>query len=256
MAKKDNPVGRLYEILVKAKQFTGTGYEIWGQVFEIESVTGDSPDVNEDAIFEVLSRIVQLRALVNEAKESLMNLEGVNHELYLTPFPNIIPVVKIDNFPTSNFELYIQKINESDMALLSLGADELSRRHIEPSINEDELKEILREVNELFEEVSSSSLEKELKTYILTQLELIRRGINEYRITGIKRLQEALATTIGSMLINRDLINQASDKQEVGKFVSLTMRFANVVTLASKATALIESLSKFLPLLLPGGPHS
>src|SRR5205085_7285799 len=123
---------------------------------------------------------------------------------------------------------------------LSLGADELSRRHIELSINEDELKEILREVNELFEEVSSSSLEKELKTYILTQLELIRRGINEYRITGIKRLQEALATTIGSMLINRDLINQASDKQEVGKFVSLTMRFANVVTLASKATALIE----------------
>lgn len=251
MTKTDNPVGRLHMLLEKGKQQSGSGYLIWGNVLEMNLTPKSGNQIDEDTVLEIFYRVTQVRTLTKKAEESLRDIEEINHELYLTPFPRIMPVLRIDNFNTGNFEIYFQAITDGDMAILALGSEELSKRHIEPSIDEEELKEILLSVNHLFDEVQSSSLPKELKTYILTQLELIRRGINEYRITGVARLQEALATTIGSMLLNRDLINQSSDKPEVGRFANLAMRFASVVTFASDTTSLIDNVSKFLPLLLP-----
>jgi hypothetical protein len=104
----------------------------------------------------------------------------------------------------------------------------------------------------LFDEVLASSMPQALKTFILEQLELIRRAIFEYRIRGIERLQEALETSIGALIVNNNLINQGADYEEVRKLGMIVSGLAAVVSFATDTTSLLETVGKYLPALLPG----
>lgn len=203
-------------------------------------------------LYEVISRLLQLRKLIDKTENSLRNIEGL-HERYFRPFPRIraLPersLVSLD----SNIKGTIREISEGDMTVLEFCSEKLEEQHRERIVDESELKHILDDVNELFNDVQLSDLDCELKTFILDGLESIRRGIYEYRIRGPQRLKETLAEIIGSLAVNHDLI-QAARKQDEGaveRFEKAFYRLAAVVSFAVDGPALLSAVKTAL---LPSG---
>jgi hypothetical protein len=242
-----NPAGRLHLILSSAFERSKPNPNIsasvlWSLVFEI----AQDPDYE----IEVITKLLQLRLLIKETEESLRSIEGLT-EKYFRPFDRIRPIAdrSLTSLSGINAQSVISGITEGDMTVLEFCSEKLDERHAEPVINEAELQEILLEVNSLFDEVAGAQIDAELKSFVLDSLEAIRRGINEYRIRGPKRLKEALADVIGNLAVNRDVVKAGSKVESVGRFEKLCYRFAAVVSFASDAAGLLTAMKVGL---LPG----
>jgi hypothetical protein len=251
MDKTDNPASRLIAIYEKARSVQTQNPNIparagWAYVFEIPT---DGQNLTVSNEIELIHRLIQLIKLVDETEQALLSIEGINHERYLTPFPAIRQTISLT---TLSQAFQPHAVTDTHMVILGFCEEKLAEYHLEPKIEEEQIKNILDEINNLYEEVRASSLHENLKRIILEQLEHIRRAIHEYRIRGAERLREELVTIIGNYVLNREFIEQANDNPEVGKYKSLLSNFASMVAFASHTTKLIEAAAHYLPHLLPG----
>lgn len=253
MSEADNPVTRLIGILKKAHEVAGrtssqTANVGWPQVFDL------SPnDQSLSGQMELISRLVETSKLVDEIENRLLSIEGLNHERYLLPFSTIKTLFS-NLINLGNTQFNPRAITDTHMAVLGFCEDKLSEYHSEAVIEENLLKELLSDLNGLYEEVKASSITEELKALILDQLHIIRTAIHEYRIRGVTRLKEALERIVGMYVVNQSLIENESDTEPVSKFKAYLTKFSSAVTFAAKLTKLIESGAKIIGFLTPGGP--
>ena len=74
----DNPAGRLYRLLEKAKSLKGNGFAIWEQVF------GINREVNEERRqFEVIGRLIQTQDLIDDVEKALLAVNAIDPEPYV-----------------------------------------------------------------------------------------------------------------------------------------------------------------------------
>lgn len=76
----------------------------------------------------------------------------------------------------------------------------------------------------------------------------MENSIHEYEIRGIESVEEAVAVVWGKLFLNQDLIRNSKD--ETKEFSSLWKQFFSVWAKAADTVQLLESSSKYLPLLL------
>jgi hypothetical protein len=249
----DNPAGRLHQILLKAKHIAERGEARigWAKVFDIPLL--DNNVLSPEGEKQLIESMIQLRILVDETEQSLRRIDGIP-ERYFRPFPRITRTPLTDlGLPFGN---YINSITEGDLTVLEFCADKLSDNRPEGLVDEEQLKSLLTDVNNLFNEVNSSKLPSDLKKFILQQLEMIHSAIQQYRIRGIERLREVLSTSLGAIIVNGELVKAGSKTEEVSRFSQIFYSFVSIVSFASKATPLIEPISKVVRLLLPGEHNS
>lgn len=248
-AKKNNAANRVLNILEEArvaasKNASQSGYRVWAEVFNI-SIEGNS--VPPEAEETVTSSVLQLRKLIDEVEEGLRRFEGLDLELYLKPFPRLREVTRLSLLPSTNFYANLTQLTEGDMTVLAFCAAKIAELPSEPVVTEEQLKELLEDVNALYDQVLESSLESELKRIILGQLNGIRTAIHEYHIRGIARLREELEKSIGVLVLNEDLIKQSNDKEEVKKFGSIITNMATYISIAANLSKLAEMVIRYLP---------
>lgn len=249
---ESNPAGRLHKILSSAQAtLTQTGTEstalnVWARVFEVAEQEAHELPTH----VSVISGLLQLRRLIEETVDRLREIEGLP-ERYFRPFERIraVPTQSLTAL-TSDIAGTIRTITEGDMTVLEFCSERLEERHAEPIIDENELSEILQDVSSLFEQVTTSSLDSELTTFILDGLESIRRGIFEYKIRGPQRLKEVLAEIIGNLAMNHDIVRAAGNDETVGRFEKVFYRLAAAVSFASDSVGLLAAVKVAL---LPGG---
>jgi hypothetical protein len=251
----DNPAGRLYALLIKAKGQNGSGYKIWGNVLGIPWEREDSD--NDKSMIEIAEGVIQLRKLIDEVESALTRIEGINLSLYLTPFRRIRDSIKLSRLPTPNYDSHLNVITEGDMTVLAFCADTLSKYVRESAVDEDQLKELLDSITKLYTDVFDSSLDEEFKIFILDELEMLRRSIHEFRVRGFDRLKEEMPSVVGSYVITREWVGKSvtSDEEKglMDSFLSVLGRYGAVVSFAANTTKLLEAASTHLPKLLPGG---
>ena len=241
-----NPAARLHQILLRAKTVeSGVSRDLWARAFDLPS------DQTDENMTEVISRLLQLRKLIEETHDSLKSIEGL-HERYFRPFARLraIPSVSLGGLNTTDIRGSLLSITEGDMTVLEFCSEKLESLHREPIIDESELQNILVEVGALFDDVKTSSLDPDLKTFILDGLESIRRGINEFRIRGPIRLKETIAEIIGNVAVNHEIIKAAEAEPHLQKLRAAFNHLAAVVAFASDSVTL---LTAFTGPLLPGG---
>jgi hypothetical protein len=250
--EQNNPAGRLHTIVARLieenkKKVDVASSQLWAAVFEIPA-----PSKGGEWLYEIASRLLQLRKLIDETENSLKQIEGLP-ERYFRPFFRLraLPANSLGSL-ASGISGTINLISEGDMTVLEFCSERLAAQHAEPIIDEGELRAILEDVSGLFDAVQESGLDPELKTFILDALESIRRGIFEFRIRGPQRLKETLAEIIGSMVVNHDVIQAVRDQDEgvVKRFETAFYRLAAAVSFAVDGPALI---SAFKTALLPSG---
>jgi Na+/phosphate symporter len=196
---KNNPAGRLCDLLNAAKKHTPTTNirTVWASVFGID----------EKDTATLLKSVADLIDLVNETKASLSRLTDVDTALYLQPFANIERGLAVMNFD-NHWNDIGQHITETVLAQLAFGADKLARVSGFTEIDQSELDELREAVEKLLNDVLAAELPENLTQLLVRNLEAIRQALLGYRLRGVQGLEQEIERSVGSMVLHQDQIKK------------------------------------------------
>ena len=231
MEVKNNPAGRLYDILssVRKQNPKEKSRIAWANVFEI--------DPNDNSLLlKMLSDVIDL---VHETKSSIIILNDINHELYLEPFDKIENFVSRIQFLESAWENWRNNIDDVTLVRLQFIDDKLSRTIGYTKIPNDDIIDLRTQIDKLINDATDSSLPHELKNLLLRNLDAVRYALLSYSIRGIGRLHEEMERSIGSVLLHKEEIKSVNEKPNEGKlwkrFWELIQKINSIVTLAKNS---------------------
>ncbi len=254
--KLDNSAGRLHELLDQAKSKPeGSGLNVWGRVFGVATQQNLTPEME----VQTLEHVIQLRMLIDQTERQISNIGDDDPSAYLKPFSRIKDLTRPSLLITSNYGTFLNLVSDGDMGLLELASQRLSSLQQERVVPLEEMQELLADVNALFDEVEASSLPDVLKSFILRQLERIRRAIQEFRIRGPERLDEVLRDIMGDLVLNADRMRETQDEveaRELNKLWQIVIRLANLIHYAPATIKVISAIAPYVPLLMPGDPNA
>jgi len=249
---KTNPARRLLEILEAANNIPNLDASgaivktrtAWCRVFEIPEPG------SEEALLQVLSRLVALRKLFNETESALRAITGINEDLFIRPVTCLEQVVNLNGL-ANGWGTYSSFLNVENMTRLQYAVHLLSQSATaeENEVPVNELKELLIEVDSLIESLLESLLPHDLKTSLITLLNDIRKAILEYRIRGAVVLKEALAESIGVLAVNKEALDQNKDSEDLQALGNMLIRIDKLYMFAMKMKPLLEAASNILPAL-------
>ncbi|MBD0370295.1 MAG: hypothetical protein ICV60_05630 [Pyrinomonadaceae bacterium] len=244
---KRNPATKLFEVIDEARSYDMGVFtkDVWSGVF-------DMPDEldQDDVLFKVLESLVALRKLFNETINSLHQIPDINEELFIEPIRRLARIVDLHGLH-KEWGDYKKYILPQDMHSLKY-CEFLLSRHTEYQENivpDEELKAILKGLNELYESVIASSLPSELKQSILTLIQDIRQAIHLYRINGAEALREALTKSMGVIIANKDSFEENKDASEVQSLMNMLVRIDKLYTFAIKMKPVLEAAANIIPAL-------
>lgn len=239
MKKSDNAAWRLHEILSKLRANAGgiSVQAVFAKVFQIDE--NDLP-----AMYRTL---LTLQASVDETEVRIKRTQDINHALYLRSMPTIRKALAISSWGNA-WAPCLQHLTETSVADIAFCADLLSKTYHEIPIKEEELKAIKEELNNLFERVSRSSINKILKQVILDLLEQIRRSVADYQIRGASVLHDSIALSLGELLLNYQDVQNEKENEDLKAVWAFLVRLEFIVSKAMEYKPLLEN---YLPILLP-----
>ncbi|TDU31018.1 hypothetical protein DFR24_0376 [Panacagrimonas perspica] len=243
MDVKNNPAGRLHDILLSARQQQSKepARKAWATVFQIEPNDTSS----------LLKLLADLINLVHETKTAIQRLEDVDHALHLKPFKRIESLLSQLSLDSA-WDHWKAQIDDSTLYGLQFSADRLSRISGFTQIPNDELKDIRNAIDEIFNKVFDSSIPAELRALLLRNIEAIRLAFVSYRIRGIEGIQGEIERSVGSILLHQDAIKRSNpDDHGLWKtFFGLIDRLNKVVTLARNtkeiAPPIVQAITQLL----------
>ena len=241
MEVKNNPAGRLYDILREAKkqQASQQTRKVFADLFDV-----DATDTNQ-----ILLIWADLIKLSSEAKKALTNIENIDHSIYLKPFTKLENVLSSINL-NQKWENYSNNIDENTMYGLQFCSDTLGRSIGQTSIENEKINEIQKEIEELSEKIIKKNIPPKLKDLILNNLENIRRALIVYRINGIDGLEREFERTIGSLVLHHSEINnieaEEQDKNPVTDVFELMEKIHKVISIAKSTKELAAPIFALL----------
>lgn len=192
---KTNPAKRLLKILEKASKLKGSlkNRIVWSTVFNLQE--------NDD--IGITKNLIYLEEQVSEM-ERLINLEDeIDHKLFLSPCEDLRSVLIPINLHV-NWERQKTILKTHTLDRLKYCDDKLLNIDSEEELTTEELEEINKATNDLFNQVRDSNIDGTLKQTLLEELENIRQAIASYYINGIKAFNKSVRSTIGTIVVNQD----------------------------------------------------
>lgn len=243
MKNDGNPAKRLYNIVSKVnpsyQTFKNNGrvnpnnWQVWADVFEI-NIQGD---FTLEKQLKIVERLNQSRNLVNEVEQILLKNNEIDHEKYLKPFTKLKELFPAPVRLSDSFTLTIDGV---DLTILEFCIDAVAKIYREKTVDEEELKELLNQIRDLYEEIVDSEIDDTLKRILLDILKVMEDAIHEYRIRGIERLHEAVEHFIGIYIVNKEIIEN-SESEKVGRVRELIRKFGSLYSFAADSVQLLGS---------------
>lgn len=237
----NNPAARLLFILKKCRSVPDniknkpmpTG---WRHVLNL-------PDSTPDTI--VLAKVGLIYHLPIQIEAEIKRYEDLDTDLYLKWQNELTKAFTQINF-TNQFAQFTGQLNETLLTVIQFCDHELSKRNPEKIIDESQLKEIKTSTEELFDKISLSVMDNDLKRFLLHHLYLIIEALQNYIITGAKGLETALDAAIGKLVIDpmmRSKFEKSEKKKDVWDILS---KIALILSSAKTAFELGEGIAKLL----------
>src|ERR1039457_1298695 len=162
---------------------------IWSDVFGVPS---------KDKL-EVFRRILSVAALVDEVEGGVRKYGGNSAKLYLRSLDQVrhILMANIDSHRTHLNQLLKPEV----ITDLEHCAAKYSELDLEIRVSNEDIGDIRKRVDELFEDVTRSNhLPTELRQKLLDLLEVIRQQIAQFQIRGATALQDCLRQSLSRLL--------------------------------------------------------
>lgn|GEM_PF-1654781 len=240
MIDTNNPAGRYYEILRAAK---GKGDDL--KVRQMWSQVLGEDEKNDSAITR---KVIEVYQLGEEVKSLIGINESVNKELYLSSFPQIERAIFPLNL-NATWKAQKQQLNDGVMTRLQFCSELLSSIYREEQLQDEDLDQVTKLIEELFDSVLSSSLDGGIRITLLEEIERLRSALSMYKINGAKGLKHSLQSTIGMVVANQaELSNVASSEPDIierlGKLID------KVDSFTAKALKVHKALTKPVQFLI------
>ena len=232
-----NPAERLHSLILAANKRPADEAvrDVWKTVLGVEAA--DRPTF--------YLQYAQLLRLVDEVKKQLESIDDIDAKLFLSweqPVRNLLS----PSHHNGAWKGTKTAVSEASLQALKFAAHELSRRPTVQEVPSEELQELQGEVEELLESVIGSHIDGRIKSLLIRQLETMRLSILAYRIRGAEAIRDALETSIGSVVLNQDILRDAKDEPEVKRFGQIIGKADRLVSLALKVKELAQPVFDLL----------
>lgn len=212
MEIKNNPVGRLHDILREAcaHKESATTQAVWEAV--LDARPGD--------IGGLLRLIADFIHLQEQAKQALK--EGVEGDpsIYLAPFKKIDQVfARIDL--SVRWGSLKQHLDESTLSALAFGNHVLAAKHGQCKLNSEQAGEFIEKLDQLLRDCLSSKLPESLQKLFQKNLESLRQALISYKISGTQGLEDEIDRLIGAMSRHSAEIRDQVDETSKGLMKSV-----------------------------------
>ncbi|UCE58975.1 MAG: hypothetical protein JSU63_16220 [Phycisphaerales bacterium] len=238
MTEDSNPAGRLRAILLAGKEEDRAlpAEQIWARLLKVK----------EDDHATLLNRLGHVLALPSQIERGLAQIPGIEKERYLNWVPKVKQSFSNLNL-AQNWAAFINPIDDAVMDGLGTCSDQLRRVQTSPTVEENQLEEILESAKALFDEVMASTIDQPVRQYLLKHLEAVTRAVEEYQIQGAEVLRAAVHELIGSIVAQPEFYSKTRETETGTKFWDFMGRIAIVVGITSGVVALADKVVGLLP---------
>ena len=237
-----NPARRLHGLLCKAAKQADSDpvRQVWARVFGISPE--DLPGLWE--------RWGDLQQLAKAAEARIRALPDDDLESLLLAFPPIQRAISFRNVD-EQWSTYKHLLVGETLTRLEYCAREL-RSSDEGPVDPAVLKELLAEVQGLFDYVLSAELPTTLRAALLDLLDVMRSAITKYEIYGVEGLRRAITLGVGTLTLAVKADPNAQKDAALEKVAGLLVRIEGVVAPAARLQPMLQQLVGPLLGLLAG----
>jgi len=220
-----------------------TMVKVWARALELKS---------SDKL-EVFRGILSLAALVDEIEITVRKHGGSATPLYLRSLDKVrlMLMVNVENHGNElNALLKPDVISDLEhCAALYVTIDH------EIPVAKEQIGEIKDRVEQLFRDISDSTLPEELRFRLLDLLEVIRQQLSQFEIRGATSLHECLRQSLARMMEIYPTIQQHRDNPLLKRVAGVITDIGTICENAQKAIPILKVAAKLLPLFSNGSGH-
>lgn len=229
METKNNPTGRLLDILIAAKGHNGnqTTRNVWASVF------GRDP-ADTGVLLEALADLIKLLA---EAKSATERFVPGDPTIFLAPFPKVEAMLSQVNLEAAWAGL-VPHLDDRVMAGLEFGDHALTAHYGKFPLNSALIDDFTTQLSELLQRCLNTDLPDDLKKLFIKNLEALRHALLVFKISGAKGLEDEIDRVLGSLLRHGEEIKTASSE---GKAKVFTMAVFDVITKLNEAVQIVQN---------------
>lgn len=242
MTDQSNPASRLHTILqtLQRNNTNSRMFEIWVTVFELPQ----PPDA-----IEVTRHLIALSELLEDVKRLIEANPNLNHQKYLSGFPNIREVINPIYLNTAGQGHITGYVTTEVLTRLEFCDEELQKYYAEEMLLPEDLCAIVEATNELFEIVASTVQDVTLRVTLLEGLERVRIALALYRIHGAKGLKSSLQQLLGIVVTEKEAIKTEKEKND-DVILKLGKLLDKLDSFSAKALKVHKALKKPIAFLL------
>ena len=204
-----------------------------------------------------MGRLTQMRMLFEELIENLEGIESLDDHLFIDPIKELSKSVNLNHL-NSTWNNVTSLFSDRNMTSLDFVQNLIAQLPglSETVLPEEELNSISKQSDELYDRISNSNLPKGVKAIFLDLIRELQNAVHEYRIRGAKRLKEAVAKVVGTVVVNPEvkeaIAHGSKDEEAIQAFANLVARIEKAYRFATQIKSLYEAVAVALPLLGAG----
>lgn len=241
MPTRDNPAYRVHRFLSLATQKSRdiAAKDVWSQVFGF---------TRNDNIHAIYSALMGLHSQVDQAEELIRATDGIDHDLYTRYFPRVRRVLSPPGL-SNGWSDHVKSLGPEVLESLEFCGAKIAERYTEEYLQDEELKQLVLEAEDLRQTILNSHLDTALKAELARVAELLRRAFLDYRITGPTAVRDELARALGVLFANREvLVKNPAAQEPLKRFFHFLDKADAVIARVTKYKALVSGGIKLLGL--------
>lgn len=233
----DNPAARLLKIIEEGEGKSGgmNCRDVWHDLLGVD---------HEDhaLLISRLGKVMELpEQIIRNIQENYPN-QNSTHKHWSTQVNTAFMQQNLNG----HWQEFIQHIDSHTIDFLSMSADLLDMKETTQLISETDISDIRIKIDELLTETIEIDIDSEFKKYIVKYLRKIVIAIDEYNISGVIPISEAIESTLGHAFLDEKYRKNISDTDFGNKIVSILGAVASIVTIAVGLPQLPDSFQCLL----------
>lgn len=222
----NNPAARLLSLINQGKSAGFKASNIANAWCILLNVSGNDHQ-------KILNRIGYVISIPDKIEEQIKELGELSPKIYLKYINNIKWALHGGFNYQQQWSTVTDKFTREVMDNLEVLSDVLSRNFGEKTVENEELKYILDDIDFLMDSIQSIAISNELRNLISDQLIKLKSSIEEYPICGIVPIQQNLLATITQItFIKTDKETESVIWKRIAKIAMIVGIVSSVVTIA------------------------
>lgn len=200
--------------------------------------------IPEDNKCEIYNKYASLFNMSSDAKRLIYSLDLKKSEKYIKTIDDTVEgFSKIDlqksYLAMSDFNNHFDK---NLITSLDFCAEMISNNIEENEIDDEKLKEISKEVEDLINEILNLQINRDIKNLCIYNLKNIKDAILNYKLFGSDSINVNIQTCLGSMMLNSKKVKNSSEKNIFEKIFKVIINIDALLNLGNNGINLITSV--------------